>query len=90
MTGTDLIENIFLENGIQAIELSVEDITSSTVWRSLGVPYTVTGDITVRHSSYDYSHSYRDERQTGRLDHRTGGGSALQPGDGAVYRQILE
>jgi hypothetical protein len=81
LTGKDLAGNTFLENGIQAIELSEEDITSTTVWRNAGVPYVVTGDITVRHSGYDYAHGYLANARCG---------SALQPGHRALHRQVLQ
>ena len=34
------------------------EITQNTTWTLAGSPYIVTGDITVRHSSYDYTYNY--------------------------------
>ena len=49
-------DNICSGNGIQAIEILPETISADTSWRNNGVPYVVTGDITVRHSQFSSSH----------------------------------
>ena len=42
-------------NGTQAIEVVAEAVTADTTWRNEGVSYVVTGDVTVRYSSYNSS-----------------------------------
>ena len=89
MTGADLTGNTFIDNGIQAIERLGEEVTSDTVWRNAGVPYAVTGDITVRHSSYDYSHSYRANGRLAALTIEPGVEVRFNPGTGLYIGKYL-
>jgi methionine-rich copper-binding protein CopC len=65
------------------------EITQNTVWTLSGSPYIVTGDVTVRHSSYDYAHSYRANGRLAALTIEPGVEVRFSPGTGLYIGKYL-